>query len=58
MLVALGILVVLALVILPFKSTLIVGIPVEVPYDPLVTPVFVSVPVAVMLDVPSKLGLV
>ena len=48
----------LALVILPFESTLIVGIPVEVPYEPLVTPVFVSVPVAVMFDVPSKLGLV
>ena len=58
MLVALGILVFVALVILPLLSTVIVGIPVEVPYVFAVTPVFVNVPVAVMFDVPSKLGLV
>ncbi len=58
MLVALGILVVLALVILPLLSTVIVGIPVEVPYVPLNTPLFASVAAAVTSDVPLNAGLV
>ena len=52
----------LALVILPLLSTVIVGklvdVPVDDPYVFAVTPVFVKVPVAVTFVVPSKLGLV
>lgn len=48
----------LALVILPLASTVIVGIPVEVPYVFAVTPVFVNVPTPVTFPVPSKLALV
>jgi len=49
---------VLALVILPLPSTVIVGIPVDVPYVFAVTPVFVNVPTPVTFPVPSNAGLV
>ena len=50
--------VVLAFVILPLLSTVIMGTPVDVPYVFAATPVFASVAVPVMFDEPLKLGLV
>jgi hypothetical protein len=50
--------VLLAFVILPFVSTVIVGILVDEPYVFGATPVFVKVPTPVTFPVPLKLGLV
>ena len=49
---------VVALVILPLLSTVIVGILVDVPYVPLTTPLFASVATPVTSAVPLKAPLV